>query len=50
MKEASKTSVDLDNLKTGGFIKERGKDLFTVRLRVPGGRIESAGETYRGGG
>ena len=32
--------MDLDNLKTGGFIKERGKDLFTVRLRVPGGSLE----------
>ncbi|QXE92142.1 4Fe-4S dicluster domain-containing protein [Geomonas subterranea] len=31
--------VDLKNLKAGGFIKERGKDLFTVRLRVPGGRM-----------
>ncbi len=34
-----KTQVDLKNLKAGGFIKERGKDLFTVRLRVPGGRM-----------
>ena len=31
--------IDLKNLKSGGFIKERGKDLFTVRLRVPGGRM-----------
>lgn len=31
--------IDLRNLKAGGFIKERGKDLFTVRLRVPGGRL-----------
>ena len=31
--------VDLKNLKAGGFIKERGKDLFTIRLRVPGGRM-----------
>lgn len=37
--EANKTSIDLSNLKAGGFIKERGKDLFTVRLRVPGGRM-----------
>jgi anaerobic sulfite reductase subunit C len=37
--ENGKTSVDLNNLKAGGFIKERGKDLFTVRLRVPGGRM-----------
>ncbi len=33
------TTIDLNNLKAGGFIKERGKDLFTVRLRVPGGRM-----------
>jgi anaerobic sulfite reductase subunit C len=37
-----KSSVDLENLKSGGFIKERGKDLFTVRLRVPGGRLPIA--------
>jgi anaerobic sulfite reductase subunit C len=35
-----KKGIDLNNLKTGGFIKERGKDLFTVRLRVPGGRLD----------
>ena len=34
-----KPTVDLNNLKAGGFIKEKGKDLFTVRLRVPGGRM-----------
>jgi anaerobic sulfite reductase subunit C len=39
MSEGVKKGVDLENLKTGGFIKERGKDLFTVRLRVPGGRL-----------
>src|ERR1039457_2442945 len=33
------SAVNLENLKTGGFIKEREKDLFTVRLRVPGGRL-----------
>ena len=32
--------IDLKNLKAGGFIKQRGKDLFTVRLRVPGGRMQ----------
>lgn len=37
--DVKKTSIDLNNLKAGGFIKERGKDLFTVRLRVPGGRM-----------
>lgn len=38
-KKLVKAAVDLKNLKSGGFIKERGKDLFTVRLRVPGGRM-----------
>lgn len=37
--EKKNTAIDLKNLKAGGFIKERGKDLFTVRLRVPGGRL-----------
>jgi len=39
MSDAKQTKLDLNNLKSGGFIKERGKDLFTVRLRVPGGRM-----------
>ncbi|MBK5275928.1 MAG: 4Fe-4S dicluster domain-containing protein [Desulfuromonadales bacterium] len=39
MSDAKQTKIDLSNLKAGGFIKERGKDLFTVRLRVPGGRM-----------
>jgi anaerobic sulfite reductase subunit C len=42
MSDNGKKSVDLENLKTGGFIKERGKDLFTVRLRVPGGNLDVA--------
>ena len=37
--DRKEATVDLKNLKAGGFIKERGKDLFTVRLRVPGGRL-----------
>lgn len=40
--QTPKTAIDLKNLKSGGFIKERGKDLFTVRLRVPGGRMPVA--------
>jgi dissimilatory sulfite reductase (desulfoviridin) alpha/beta subunit len=40
--EKKGTAIDLKNLKAGGFIKERGKDLFTVRLRVPGGRMPVA--------
>ena len=39
MASTTQTAIDLKNLKAGGFIKERGKDLFTVRLRVPGGRL-----------
>ena len=31
--------VDINELKSGGFIKQTQKDLFTVRLRVPGGRL-----------
>ena len=37
--QAEKSRGDLNKLKAGGFIKERGKDLFSVRLRVPGGRM-----------
>jgi dissimilatory sulfite reductase (desulfoviridin) alpha/beta subunit len=40
--ETTTTTIDLKNLKAGGFIKERGKDLFTIRLRVPGGRLPIA--------
>ncbi len=39
MSRDTKTEIDLKKLKAGGFIKERGKDLFTVRLRIPGGRL-----------
>ena len=39
MADIKQAKLDLNNLKAGGFIKERGKDLFTVRLRVPGGRM-----------
>lgn len=54
--QTGKPKVDLNNLKSGGFIKERGKDLFTIRLRVPGGRlpfdrlkkISEVGEKYGG--
>lgn len=37
--EAKTRTVDLKNLKAGGFIKETGRDEFTIRLRVPGGRL-----------
>lgn len=38
-KEQKKLNVNFDQLKAGGFIKQNKKDLFTVRLRVPGGRM-----------
>ncbi len=31
--------VDFNDLKSGGFIKQRQRDLFAVRLRCPGGRL-----------
>ncbi|MEW6201827.1 MAG: 4Fe-4S dicluster-binding protein [bacterium] len=31
--------IDFNKLRSGGFIKQRQKDLFTVRCRVPGGRL-----------
>ena len=31
--------IDFNTLKSGGIIKQRQKDMFTVRLRCPGGRI-----------
>lgn len=37
--KTEQTAINLENLKSGGFIKERQKDRFTVRLRVPGGRL-----------
>lgn len=32
-------SLDFNTLKTGGIIKQRQKDNFTVRLKCPGGRV-----------
>lgn len=32
-------TMDVTALKTGGIIKQRQKDLFTVRLKCPGGRL-----------
>ncbi len=31
--------LDFTTLKTGGIIKQRQKDMFTVRLKCPGGRV-----------
>ncbi len=40
LKEEEKAlKVNFDELKAGGFIKQKQKDLFTVRLKVPGGRL-----------
>lgn len=38
-KEARKLKLDFDQLKSGGFIKQTQKNLFTVRLRCPGGML-----------
>jgi len=32
-------AIDFNTLKSGGLIKQRQKDMFTVRLRCPGGRV-----------
>ena len=37
--EDKTTKLNLAEMKSGGFIKQRQKDLFTIRLRVPGGRL-----------
>lgn len=39
--EALRVKLNFDELKSGGFIKQTQKDLFTVRLRCPGGRVTS---------
>lgn len=38
-KESRRLKLNFDELKSGGFIKQTQKDLFTVRLRCPGGRV-----------
>lgn len=38
-REARKLKLDFNQLKSGGFIKQTQKDLFTVRLRCPGGML-----------
>lgn len=40
-KEARRAKLNFEELKSGGFIKQIQKDLFTVRLRCPGGRVTS---------
>lgn len=39
--EGKAEKVDFNDLKSGGFIKQRQKDLFAVRLRCPGGRLST---------
>lgn len=41
-RESRLLKLNFDELKSGGFIKQTQKDLFTVRLRCPGGRLTSA--------
>ena len=38
-REARQSKLNFDELRSGGFIKQTQKDLFTVRLRCPGGRV-----------
>lgn len=37
--EGRKGEIDFETLKTGGIIKQRQKEMFTVRLKCPGGRV-----------
>lgn len=37
--EGKKGVIDFNTLKSGGLIKQRQKNMFTVRLRCPGGRV-----------
>ena len=39
--ESRRLKLNFDELKSGGFIKQTQKDLFTVRLRCPGGSVTS---------
>lgn len=40
-KEAKKVQLNFDELKSGGYIKQIQQDLFTVRLRGPGGMLDA---------
>src|SRR3990170_3164873 len=37
----AETKLDYNTLKSGGFIKQTQENLFTVRLRCPGGKLTS---------
>ncbi|MBI4286134.1 MAG: 4Fe-4S binding protein [Chloroflexi bacterium] len=39
--ESSRLRLNFEELKSGGFIKQTQPDLFTVRLRCPGGKLTS---------
>ena len=39
--EAHRLKMDFETLKSGGFIKQTQENLFTVRLRCPGGKLTS---------
>jgi sulfite reductase beta subunit-like hemoprotein len=39
LEKGKKEVFNLEQLKSGGYIRQRQKDLFTVRLRCPGGRV-----------
>src|SRR3989337_3744189 len=40
-RESRRLKLDFDNVKSGVFIKQTEENLFTVRLRCPGGKITS---------
>ncbi len=40
-KESRRLKMDFEVLKSGGFIKQTQENLFTVRLRCPGGKLNS---------
>ena len=39
LQQGQKQVFNLDQLKSGGYIRQRQKDLFTVRMRCPGGKV-----------
>ncbi|MFC1873981.1 4Fe-4S dicluster domain-containing protein, partial [Chloroflexota bacterium] len=41
-REAHRSKMDFEVLRSGGFIKQTQEDLFTVRLRCPGGKITTS--------
>ncbi len=41
IRDAGQLKLDLEALRSGGFIKQTQENLFTVRLRCPGGKLTS---------